>query len=238
MQYPELPPLFDLKPLSPGEDPFDVASAAAQAGDAGAGDVFWSQRLDRIELAVVLEPDNPVRDSLMMLPLAMVAFGDALGAIGPPVLAVHFRWPDAVEVNGGFVGGFRIAMAEVANDDEVPDWLVVSFSIAVQMDLMDDAPGQRADETTLYDEGCGEITVDDLTESFARHFLTWINRWQEEGFEPVRLAWLVRLKQPEAGAGEDAAPKLNLDALGGLLCEGSETRALSEALQGPSWIAR
>ncbi len=238
MQYPELPPLFDLKPLPPGDDPFDAATAAVQAGDAGAGDVFWSQRLDRLEGAVVLEPDSSARDSLTMLPLAMVAFGDALGAIGPPVLAVHFRWPDAVEVNGGFVGGFRVGMADVAHDEEVPDWLVVSFSIAVQMDLMDDAPGRRADETTLFDEGCGEITVDDLTESFARHFLAWINRWQDEGFAPVRLAWLARLKQNDKTEDKDTAPRLNLDERGGLLCEGSETRALSEALQGPSWIAR
>lgn len=230
MQYPQLPPLLSLKPLAPGDDPFDAAVAAARAGKGEAGDFYWSQRLDRIELAIVLEPETPLAESLTMLPLAMVAFGDALGAIGPPVLAVHFRWPDAVDVNGGFVGGFRVATAEAESDEDVPDWLVVSFGIAVQMDLMDDAPGRKVSETTLYDEGCGDITVDELTESFARHFLTWVNRWQEEGFEPVRLAWWARLKQTEE-------PKKDIDSLGGFLCEGSETRPLTEALKGPSWVS-
>ncbi|WP_282609824.1 biotin/lipoate--protein ligase family protein [Pelagibius sp. Alg239-R121] len=234
MKYPQLPPVFNLKPLAPGQDPFEAAVAAARAGNGEAGDFHWSQRLDRIELAVVLEPDTPPADSLTMLPLAMVAFGDALGAVAPPVVAVHFRWPDCVDVNGGFVGGFRTAMADRSNGEDVPDWLVIGFGIAVQMDLTDDAPGRTVHQTTLYDEGCGEVTVDDLTESFARHFLTWINRWQDEGFEPVRLAWLARLKQPEGTSG---ALKLKIDSLGGLQCEGSATRDLSDVLNGPSWIA-
>lgn len=231
MQYPQLPPLLSLKPLAPGEDPFASATGALKAETGEAGDFYWSQRLDRIEVAVVLEPDTAVAESLMMLPLAMVAFGDALGAIGPPVLAVHFRWPDAVDVNGGFVGGFRLAMAEVARDEDIPEWLVIGFSIAVQMDLADDAPGRKVNETTLYDEGCGDITVDQLTESFARHFLTWMHRWEEEGFEPIRLAWLARLKQTEGANAE-------IDALGGLLREGADRKPLSNALDGPSWVRR
>lgn len=230
MQYPQLPPLLSLKPLAPGDDPFDVAVAAARSGEGEAGYFYWSQRLDRIELAIVLEPESPVAQSLTMLPLAMVAFGDALGAIGPPVLAVHFRWPDAVEVNGGFVGGFRVAAAETGSSEDIPDWLVISFGIAVQMDLTDDAPGRKVSATTLFDEGCGDITVDELTESFARHFLTWMNRWQEEGFEPVRLAWWARQKQTE-----DA--KRDIDSLGGLRCEGTETQPLTQALKGPSWMS-
>lgn len=237
MQYPQLPPVYSLKPLEPGQDPFEAALAAATSGAGEAGDFFWSQRLDRIELALVLEPESPLAESLTMLPLAMVAFGDALGAVAPPVVAVHFRWPDRVEVNGGFVGGFRVAAADVSGETEVPDWLVVGFGIAVQMDLSDDAPGQRINDTTLYDEGCGEITVDDLTESFGRHFLTWINRWQDEGFEPVRLAWLARLKQEKDEAGSVSGPKRDLDSYGGLCGEGMATLPLSQALKGPSWIA-
>lgn len=212
-----------------------MARAAAESGEGEAGDFFWSQRLDRIELALVLEPESPFGESLTMLPLAMVAFGDALGAVAPPVVAVHFRWPDRVEVNGGFVGGFRIATSEVSGEAEIPDWLVVGFSIAVQMDLSDDAPGRRINETTLYDEGCGELTVDDLAESFGRHFLTWINRWQDEGFEPVRLAWLARLKQEKDSEGVVTGPKRDLDSHGGLCGEGIDPQPLSLALKGPSW---
>lgn len=237
LQYPQLPPIYSLKPLEPGQDPFETATASAAGGEGEAGDFFWSQRLDHLEVALVLEPESSLAESLTMLPLAMVAFGDALGAVAPPVVAVHFRWPDRVEVNGGFVGGFRVASAEVAGEAEVPDWLVIGFSIAVQMDLSDEAPGRRINETTLYDEGCGEVTVDDLTESFGRHFLAWINRWQDEGFEPVRLAWLARLKQEKDSSGAVIGPKRDLDSLGGLFGEGIENQSLLLALKGPSWAS-
>lgn len=232
VQYPKLPPVYSLNPLDPSEDPFESAAEAARAGEGEAGDFFWSQRLDRIELAVVLEPEVPAAEALTALPLAMVAFSDALGAVAPPAVAVHFRWPDCVDVNGGFVGGFRVAMADVATQDEVPDWLVIGFGIAVQMDLADDAPGREVHRTTLYDEGCGEITVDELTESFARHFLAWINRWQDEGFEPIRLAWLTRVKRE----GNEAGLRIDLDPHGNLRDEDGQVRPLSSVLAGPSWV--
>jgi BirA family biotin operon repressor/biotin-[acetyl-CoA-carboxylase] ligase len=53
------------------------------------------------------------------------------------------------------------------------------------------APG-RFRRTTLADEGCGDVATIDLLEAFSRHFLSWINRWQEQGAEPVRKAWLAR----------------------------------------------
>jgi biotin-(acetyl-CoA carboxylase) ligase len=44
--------------------------------------------------------------------------------------------------------------------------------------------------TSLRDDGCVDLTVAELLEAFSRHFLTWINRWQDDGFEPVRAMWL------------------------------------------------
>ena len=46
--------------------------------------------------------------------------------------------------------------------------------------------------TTLAEEGCGDIQTVDLLEAFARHFLAWIHRWQEDGVGPVQQAWLAR----------------------------------------------
>ena len=37
--------------------------------------------------------------------VAVVAMGDAIGALAPPVVAVTNAWPDRIEVNGALVGG-------------------------------------------------------------------------------------------------------------------------------------
>ena len=42
--------------------------------------------------------------------LSMLAFGDAFGAIAPPEVALHFRWPSTLLVNGGIAGAARIAL--------------------------------------------------------------------------------------------------------------------------------
>ena len=43
----------------------------------------------------------------------------------------------------------------------------------------------------------------DLLESFSRHFLAWINRWQGDGVQPVQQAWMSRTL--EVGKSADAA---------------------------------
>ena len=45
--------------------------------------------------------------------------------------------------------------------------------------------------TSLAFEGTpSSVTEVDLLQAFSRHFLTWVNRWLDDGFQPVRQAWL------------------------------------------------
>ncbi len=46
--------------------------------------------------------------------------------------------------------------------------------------------------TSLHYEGYTEIAFEDVLEGFGRHFLSWVNRWLDEGFAPVRTVWLQR----------------------------------------------
>ncbi len=81
-------------------------------------------------------------------------------------------------------------------------------------------------------------------ESFARYFLNWVNRWQDDGFAPVKAAWLARA----AGLGAPIALDLDgrhhagtfsgLDDAGELVLDESEDRrtiGLAEALRSPTW---
>ncbi|MCH8173454.1 MAG: hypothetical protein IIA70_09150, partial [Proteobacteria bacterium] len=48
--------------------------------------------------------------------------------------------------------------------------------------------------TSLADTGAGAVEAATVLEAFCRQFLTWVNRWLDEGFPPLRQAWLVRAK--------------------------------------------
>jgi biotin-(acetyl-CoA carboxylase) ligase len=209
-QDPDLPPLYAATALRADQDPLDEAIDQARAG-APAGAFLWSRRSDCIDFAVVLEPDHPREQSLPVALVAMVAMLEALGGVMPPSIAVTFGWPDRIDVNGAFVGGLRVAVAPCAAASDVPDWMVAAVTIAVSGDLSDDSPGLNPERTTLFDEGCGAVDIVDFSERFGRHFLHWINRWQEDGLEPVRQAWLAR----ESGFGEETGIHFNNQRIAG-----------------------
>jgi biotin-(acetyl-CoA carboxylase) ligase len=188
---PVFPPPYSPIAVTDGLDPFERALTIAREG-AEAGAILWSVRADRAECAVVLAPENPLEQSLPVLQVALLALGDALGALLPPLVAVTFDWPDRLLVNGGLVGGVRLAVAPIQPDNAVPDWLVIGIGIALTEPVATAGPAGSA-PTTLAAEGCGGVAATELLAAFSRHFLGWINRWQEEGVTTVHQAWLARV---------------------------------------------
>ena len=242
-ERPAFPPL--LRPFAVPSDlnPFERCIQLAAEG-AEPGTLLWSIGQDACEGAVVLAPEQPLEPSLPIVLIALLGLGDALGAMVPPMVAVTFGWPDRIEVNGGVVGGVRFASAPTETSDAVPDWLVIGFAIAVRRPRTEGAPPGGSRSTTLADEGCGEVATIDLLEEFGRHFLAWIDRWQEEGVEPVRKAWLSRA----TGLGKRVEIRLGDQVRAGTFAGLTETGALrlvrdgvaltiamDEAMRAPTW---
>ena len=241
-ERPVMPPLFRPLAVTPDIDPFERGLQLAAEG-AEAGTVLWSIGQERCQAAVVLAPEHPLEDSLPIVLVAMLGLGDALGALLPPVVALTFAWPDRIEVNGGVVGGVRMTSARTEKPSDVPDWIVVGYGLAAQSRADDDEPGHRPGRTTLADEGC-EIACIDLIEHFGRHFLSWINRWQEDGVPPVRQAWLSRATGLSSSIAVGAGPHRKQGIFTGLTDTGSirlmrngitQTVSLEEAMKAPSW---
>jgi Biotin/lipoate A/B protein ligase family len=114
----DLPPPFRLVTLREVGDAF--AHAAAVAADEGAGTLVHVGRFDLAEFAVVLEPEEPLRIARRAIYAGTCALGDALAANAPPEKAIGFAWPDAIRVDGGLVGGVRLAWPADAEEDEPP----------------------------------------------------------------------------------------------------------------------
>lgn len=176
-------------PLMSGEratgDAFEHAARRATMG-CDAGLVAYGLGPEAVEATMVFAPEVPLARAMAMLPLCGVGLQNALGVLAPPEVAVHLDWDGGVRVNGAACGGFR-AMASTNAPDAVPDWLTVGFR--VKLIPQSDRPGETPDETDLYSEGCSEITPDALVETWARHTLSWIARWEDEGNRALHAEW-------------------------------------------------
>jgi len=226
----DLPPPFTLVTLREVGDAF--AHAVEIAPEQGAGTLTYVGRFDLAEFAVVLEPDEPLRTARRTLHLGMVALTDALLAYSPPEKPVEIGWPDAVRVDGGLVGGGRIAWPKGAREDEPPDWVV--FGAMIRTVSMGENPGVNPLSAALEEEGFTDLTSAGLVESFARHLMVQNDAWQEYGFGAVAKEYMKRLPR-------DKGLRRDIDDNGDLLVRRIgkievERQKLTPLLATPSWL--
>lgn len=191
-----LPPLFSELPLSGAADPFQKAGIEAMKG-CDAGLVVHNLAPDTLRAAIVFAPEVELADAVAMLPVAGVAFQNALGALAPPEVAVHLAWDGGLLVNGATCGRLRLA-ASTDDPDGIPAWLIVGLSLPLWPE--NDEPGATPDQTALYAEGCADVDAAELLEAWVRHLLFGINRWIEDGVEPLHREW----RGLAHGTGEEA----------------------------------
>ena len=165
---------------------FDHARQRAVQG-CDAGLVAYRLGANRLEGALVFAPEVPLSKAATMLPLCGVGFQNALGALAPPEVAVHLDWDGGLRVNGASCGRLRMAASE-ADPAAVPDWLVVGLELPLWPEDDGDG-GLRPDQTTLYAEGCVEVQAPALLESWARHTLNWIGRWEDGDLQALHADW-------------------------------------------------
>lgn len=185
MTEPTFPPLMQGQPVGAGIDPFTKAQALAALG-CDAGTVIYRLDHDVLRAAIVFAPDVVLSEAMVMLPLCAVGLQNALGALAPPEVAVHLEWDGPLRINGARCGGFEIA-ASGTDPSSVPDWLVVGLTLPLWPTR--EETGETPDETALYAEGCAEVDAITLLESWTRHTLAHINRWSDEGVEPLHRDW-------------------------------------------------
>src|SRR4051812_8827966 len=226
----DLPPGFRLVTLREVGDAF--AHAKANAAELGAGTLVFVGRFDLAEFAVVLEPDEPLASARRAFYAGMVVLGDALAARAPPEKPIAVEWPDAIYVDGGLVGGGRLAWPDHADEHAAPDWLVFGAAIRI-FSLSPARSGLHPLSTALADESFDDVSSERLAEGFARHLMVAIDRWQEGGFAPIAKEYIAKLK-PESGLHYDICEDGNLDVRrSGKFVE---RRKLLPALKVPSWL--
>ena len=237
----DLPPPYRAIVLREHRDGF--AHARAIAAEAGAGTLVWVRRFDTIEVAVVLEPEEELAGARRALYAVMNAAGDALAVHCPPEKPLAFAWPDTILLDGGLLGGVRLAWPEGTAEEAVPDWLVCGLTLRMAIALERNRPAGShpldlavTRGTSLEIEGFEMLDAEGLIGSFARHLMAQFDGWQDKGFVPLGEQFLARLP-------EETAIRLGLDANGDLLRRSlatasakPERQVLREALLTPGWM--
>ena len=226
----DLPPPFRAVALREVGDAF--AHATMLAPDSGAGTLVHVGRYDLAEFAVVLEPEEPLRTARRALYAGLTALAEALAVHAPPEKPINFAWPDAILIDGGLVGGARLAWPAGSDEDAPPAWLV--FGAMIRTAAIDEQePGLHPLAAALDAEGF-DLGSHRLLESFARHLMVAIDAWQQIGFGEVARSYLSRLA-PKKGVRPDIDDNGDL-----LMCDTDgtaiERRPLLTVLAMPSWL--
>ncbi|MEP4194704.1 MAG: DUF4444 domain-containing protein [Aliishimia sp.] len=189
------PPLMQGEAVPAGMDAFAKACIQARLG-CDAGTVFYDLGANSMDAAIVFTPDVTLAEAVTMMPLCAIGLQNAIGALGPPEVAVHLGWDGAIRINGARCGHIHMAASDLGATD-VPNWLVIGWHLSLWPDS--EETGLTPDQTALYAEGCADIAANTLLESWARHTLSQINRWETEGSGPLHKDW----RGLAHGMGED-----------------------------------
>jgi len=227
----DLPPPFHAVALREVGDAF--AYAVKIASEAGAGTLVHVGRYDFIEFAVVLEPEEPLYIARCALYVGLKAMADALAIHAPPEKPISFDWPATIRIDGGLVGGARLAWPADAKENEPPPWLVFGALVRTA-DMNEQDSGLHPLSTALTTEGFVDIGSNHLLEHFCRHLMAAVDVWHHDGFDRVAKSYLSRLT-PEKDTHHE------LDENGDLLVHHANRRAferrpLLSALGAPSWL--
>lgn len=225
------PPL--LSGVAVAGEPFETAVAAAHEADPGT--VFYAPSEDILRAAILLAPETPLREAVSVCFSVALGLNDAVGALAPPEVAFHFEWPGVFRVNGAACGAMRVAASSPDLDAE-PDWLVVGIEVPVAAQMSVE-PGDAPDATSLHDEGCGDVLVPDLIETWARHMMNWLHIYMTDGFGPLHEDWCARAwKLGESVETPEPGTFVGLDEWGGMILktgEGMRILKLTQILEGP-----
>lgn len=226
-----LPPPYSQLRLREIGDAFGHAVSIAAVE--GAGTLVYVGRFDLAEFAVVLEPEEPLRLARRGFYACMAALTDALIGHAAPETHVVIEWPDAIAVNGGLVGGGRLAWPAATAEDQVADWMV--FGAMIRTASPDDVePGLNPQVTDLAEEGFAAFTPELLIESFARNLMVGLDAWQEQGFGAVAKTYLERLPR-ESGLRRSIGDNGDL-LVSHMVKPEPERFAFLPRLDAPSWF--
>jgi len=229
LRFPELDSTNDeAKRLADAGAPaWTVISADIQRAGRGRRGRNWQSPAGNLYMSAILRPSASISVTPQLGFAAALAVGEALVPQLPALSDLQYKWPNDVLVKGGKIAGILLEAAAGAGEGVA--WVIVGIGINL---------GSHPRETSypatslaaLGAAASPEALLREVSEALRR----WVARWESEGFEPIRRAWLERA----LGLGGPLGVKLPSEKLTGRFVDLDRDGALLlETATGPRRIA-
>lgn len=139
----------------------------------------WFSPPGNLYLSVLLRMDVPPARCAELSFVAAVAVADAVGQLLPKQAEIVVKWPNDVLVGGGKISGILL--------EQVDGVVVVGIGLNVLI-----APSTAGYKTATIAASGGIASVDGARDLLLAAFGQHLTTWQEQGFAPIRAAWLAR----------------------------------------------
>ena len=198
-----------------------VVAEAQTAGRGRRGRAWVSPPRKNLYLSAILRPDLPPQRAAELTLVASVAVCEAVRQAG---VAATIKWPNDVIVNGRKVAGILTEMA--AEVDRV-QWVVLGVGVNLNIAAEDLPDDLREIATSIAAERGEPVPRALFTAALLGGLEEWLDRYEDEGFGPVRDAWrslsgtLGREVRVSMAGGEISGIAEDIDESGALLVRGA-----------------
>lgn len=198
-----------------------AAVAETQTSGRGRQGRRWDSPRGNLHCSLLLRPGCSAAAAANLSFAAALAVADAIEPLLPTASRLAFKWPNDVLLGGRKVAGILL---ETEIKGETVDWVVLGVGVNVV------AFPQQAmyPATSLAAAGCDRADAREVMESYFDHIRIWYARWRNEGFAPLRAAWLARA----GGRGETVEVQMGNERLVGRFTDLDADGALILELSG------
>lgn len=196
-----------------------LISARTQQAGRGRRGRSWVSVPGNLYMSILLRPERSAAASAQLGFASALAVGEAVLPLLPPAVALAYKWPNDVLLDGRKISGILLE-SQAAGEGRI-DWLVLGIGV----NIASFPETSEFPATSLVAVGASAVAVGTLLEAVAGRFHFWYERWLDHGFAPLRQAWLawahglgqpIRVRLPQ---GESEGIFTGLDNEGALLLD-------------------
>ena len=217
-----LPPGFQLVALGEVGSTNDEAKKLIQQENAMEGTVLWarSQTAGRgrekrqwvspagnLYCSIILRPKVSAMAAGQAAFLAGLALMDSVADLLGEASRLSLKWPNDLLADGKKLGG--ILLEGGGGGSGLLDWLICGCGL----NLAHHPAGTEYLATSIAESFGANAEPEDMVRRLCHGFKTWLDQWREDGFGPLRQAWLERAK----GIGGPVSVRLGKERLEGTL---------------------
>jgi BirA family transcriptional regulator, biotin operon repressor / biotin---[acetyl-CoA-carboxylase] ligase len=180
-------------------------TAAVQTAGRGRRGRSWSTQPGNLAATLLTQTRRPPAEAAQVSFVTALAVADlAANYVGPD--RVRLKWPNDVLVAGLKVAGILIESGPAPSGGL---WLAVGVGVNLESAPQDTE--RPAGAIVDFMQSAAPPPAEAMT-TLAQAFAEWFERWETEGFEPIRAAWTARAQ----GLGELCQARLETETVEGV----------------------